>query len=283
MTGNLVSQVKADIEQLIEKDQLVLPTLPEIALRVRDIAESETASIQDMSRALSKDPAMSARLLRVTNSPMVRTAVPITDITTAISRLGIDFTANLVIGIAMEQMFQATNEAVDRRMRACWSHAIEIAASAQVLARHFTTLPADQALIAGLVHQIGTLPLLVYAEQSDNLLQDGVSLDHAITELHQVLGEKVLRSWDFPEEIIGVARGYLDFDRSPAQADLCDLVQVATLQSYAGSNHPLANIDTDTVGAFQRLGLASDTEDLELGDIAAEQAETRAALAPKGL
>ena len=278
MTGQLIQQARKDIEGMIARDELILPTLPEIALKVRDIAEDENASIQDMARALTKDPALSARLLRVTNSPMVRTMVPITDVTTAISRLGIDFTSNLVVGIAMEQMFQATNDAIDRRMRACWSHATEIAASAQVLARHFTKLPPDQALLAGLVHQIGTLPLLSYAEHSGTLLQDGPSLDHAIAELHQMLGRKVLESWDFPQELIAVTTDYLDFDRKPDGPDLIDLIQVATLQSYAGTNHPLADTDTSQVGAFVRLGLAADTETLELDDIATEQSETQAAL-----
>ncbi len=280
MAGNVIENTQLEIEGLIERDELVLPTLPEIALKVRDIAEDENASIQDLSRVLIKDPAMSARLLRVVNSPMVRSAVPITDISTAISRMGIDFTTNLVVSIAMEQMFQATNEIIDKRMRACWSHATEIAASAQVLARHFTSLPPDQALLAGLVHQIGTLPILAYAEQSGSLLQDAKTLDHAIRALHQPLGEKVLSSWDFPDDIINVTRDYLNFDRTPDVADLTDLIQVATLQSHAGTSHPLAEIDTATVGAFVRLGLAADTETLELEVIAEEQAETQAALLP---
>ena len=280
MAGNVIENTQLEIEGLIERDELVLPTLPEIALKVRDIAEDENASIQDLSRVLIKDPAMSARLLRVVNSPMVRSAVPITDISTAISRMGIDFTTNLVVSIAMEQMFQATNEVIDKRMRACWSHATEIAASAQVLARHFTSLPPDQALLAGLVHQIGTLPILAYAEQSGSLLQDAKTLDHAIRALHQPLGEKVLSSWDFPDDIINVTRDYLNFDRTPDVADLTDLIQVATLQSHAGTSHPLAEIDTATVGAFVRLGLAADTETLELEVIAEEQAETQAALLP---
>ncbi|MEC9256088.1 MAG: HDOD domain-containing protein, partial [Pseudomonadota bacterium] len=81
MTGQLIQQTREDIEGMIARDELILPTLPEIALKVRDIAEDENASIQDMARALTKDPALSARLLRVTNSPMVRTMVPITDVT----------------------------------------------------------------------------------------------------------------------------------------------------------------------------------------------------------
>jgi len=278
MTQALVNQVMEDIRKQIDNDELVLPTLPEIALKVREIAEDENASIPDLSRVLARDPAMSARLLRVTNSPMVRSAVPITDITTAISRLGIDFTANLVIGIAMEQMFQATKDIIDRRLRQCWSHAVSIAASAQVLARHFTRMPPDQALLAGLVHQIGILPILTYAENSDTLLQDGPTLDRVIEELHQPLGKIVLKSWDFTPELITVVQDYRNFDREVAAPDLTDLIQVATLQTYAGSTHPYADIDPANVGAFARLGLDADTEALEGGEITEEMSESRQAL-----
>lgn len=278
MPQSLVAKVREDILNQLKNDELVLPTLPEIALAVREVAEDENATINDISNVLARDPAMSTRLLRVANSPMVRTAIPITDINTAVARLGIDFTANLVIGIAMEQIFQATNELIDKRMRACWSRAIEVAASAQVLARHFTRLPADQALLAGLVHQIGVLPILAYAENSDSLLKDSLSLDHVITELHQELGALVLKSWDLPESLIQVASDYLKFDRTPTEADFTDLVQVAVLQSYADTDHPLGDIDTHTVGAFVRLGLEADQEDHQLSDIAEEVDATQHAL-----
>jgi HD-like signal output (HDOD) protein len=281
MTQDLVSKVREDILTQLKNDELVLPTLPEIALSVREVAEDENATINDLSHVLLRDPAMSARLLRVANSPMVRTVVPITDITTAVSRLGIDFTTNLVIGIAMEQMFQATNELIDNRMRACWSRAIEVAASAQVLARHFTQLPADQALLAGLVHQIGMLPILAYAENSDTLLKDSLSLDHVIAELHQELGALVLKSWDLPEALIKVASEYLTFERQPDDVDFTDLVQVAVLQSYTDTDHPLGQIDSASVGAFARLGLEADEEDHQLSAIAEEVDATQYALTPR--
>lgn len=280
MTQDLVTKVREDILHQIKNDELVLPTLPEIALAVREVAEDENATITDLARILSRDPAMSARLLRVANSPMVRTAVPITDVTTAVARLGIDFTTNLVIGIAMEQMFQATNELIDKRMRHCWSRAIEVAASAQVLARHFTKLPCDQALLAGLVHQIGVLPILAYAENSDSLLKDSFSLDHVIAELHQELGAVVLKSWELPAELVHVASDYLHFDRQVDEADFTDLVQVAVLQSYVDTDHPLSLIEHKGVGAFARIGLETDEEDHQLSAIAEEVIATQSAITP---
>src|SRR5690606_28158340 len=111
-----------------KNDELVLPTLPGVALQVRDVAEDINATINDLAQIIARDPALSARIIKVTNSPLVRTSSPVTDLRTAIARLGITFTSNLAIGLAMEQMFQPTHDIVDRRLRECWSHPIESAA-----------------------------------------------------------------------------------------------------------------------------------------------------------
>ena len=67
----------------------------------------------------------------------------------------------------MEQLFQATSEAVDDRMREAWEHSTEVASLSHVLCRHFTKLRPDQAMLAGLIHEIGKLPILVWADYND--------------------------------------------------------------------------------------------------------------------
>ncbi|WP_320820788.1 HDOD domain-containing protein [Thalassolituus sp.] len=258
MSQSLVQQVKDDIVQQIREDRLVLPTLPEIALKIREVAEDEDATINDISSIIGQDPALTTRLLRVANSPMLRSSIAINDLTTAVSRLGIDYTSNLVIGLAMAQMFQATNDAIDVRMRECWSRAIEIASSAQVLARHFTKLPSDQALLAGLVHQIGVLPILAYAENNEGLMSDSMSLDHVIERLHPHIGAYILKSWDFSDELVRVPKQYQDLTRKSEQVDFTDIVQVAVIQHFAGTDHPLGQVDRDSLHSFQQLGLDAD-------------------------
>ena len=276
--SNLALQVKDEIVRQIKNDELVLPTLPEVALQVRDVAEDVNATINDLAQIIARDPALSARIIKVTNSPLVRTSSPVTDLGTAIARLGINFTSNLAIGLAMEQMFQATHDIIDRRLRECWSHSMEIAASAQVLARHFTKLQPDQAMLAGLVHQIGMLPILAYAENHEGLLSDSLSLDMVLEKLHPALGAYILRSWKFQPELAEVPKEYLNLQHQAAQADYTDLVQVATLQSYAGTNHPLARVKRSELGSFRRLGLDADEEVTILEDLADELSASQAAL-----
>ncbi|WP_430459621.1 HDOD domain-containing protein [Thalassolituus sp. LLYu03] len=275
---NLALQVKDDIVAQIKNDQLVLPTLPEIALRVREVAEDVNSTIPQLAQIIAQDPALSARIIKVTNSPLIRTSSPVTDLGTAISRLGINFTSNLAVGLAMEQMFQATHDIIDKRMRECWSRAVEIAAACQVLAKHFTKLHPDQALLAGLVHQIGMLPILAYAEEHEDLLRDSLSLDMVLEKLHPSLGSYILKSWEFMPELAMVPKEYLNLKHSADKADYVDLVQVATLQSHADSNHPLAKVDRSQVASFHRLGLDTDDEVTQWEALEEEMDEAESAL-----
>ncbi|GIZ11133.1 HDOD domain-containing protein [Pseudomonas sp. NCCP-436] len=253
--SKLTEKVQQDLIHAIENDELVLPTLPEVALRVREAAEDPNIGIPQICRVIGNDAALTARIIKVVNSPLLRTNKEITDLQMAVSRLGINYTCNLATGLAMEQMFQATSDVVDRKMREVWNKSTEIAGICHVLCRHYTRLMPDQATLAGLVHQIGVLPILTYAEEHNALLADSISLNHVIEQIHPLLGDKILRTWEFPEPIAAVPGQYQDFSRDSARVDYVDIVQVATLQSYLGTSHPFAQMDWSRIPAFSKLGL----------------------------
>ncbi|MFV3387361.1 MULTISPECIES: HDOD domain-containing protein [Pseudomonas] len=253
--SKLAEKVQQELIHAIENDELVLPTLPEVALRVREAAEDPDVGIPQISKVIGNDAALTARIIKVVNSPLLRSNKEITDLQMAVSRLGINYTCNLATGLAMEQMFQATSDVVDRKMREVWNKSTEIAGICHVLCRHYTRLMPDQATLAGLVHQIGVLPILTYAEEHNELLADSISLNHVIEQIHPIIGDKILRTWEFPEPIAIVPSQYLDFTRDSAKVDYVDIVQVATLQSYLGSEHPYTQLDWSKVPAFSKLGL----------------------------
>ena len=253
--SKLADKVQQELIQAIDNDDLVLPTLPEVALKVREAAEDPDISILALSKVIGNDAALTARIIKVVNSPLLRTNKEITDLQMAISRLGINYTCNLATGLAMEQMFQATSDVVDRKMREVWNKSTEIAGICHVLCKHYTRLMPDQATLAGLVHQIGVLPILTYAEDHNELLSDSISLDHVIEKIHPIIGDKILRTWEFPELIAMVPSQHLNFSRNSAKVDYVDIVQVATLQSYLGSDHPFTQLDWHQIPAFAKLGL----------------------------
>ncbi len=153
--SNIVAEVSKEIIALIKNDQIVLPTLPEVALRVRDVAEDPQSSFIDLEKIISSDAALSARIVKVANSPIFRSSHEIKDMKMALGRLGMAYTANIAVGLAMEQMFQATSNIVDTRMRQIWQSSSEIAGVCHILCKHRTKLRPDQATLGGLVNQIG--------------------------------------------------------------------------------------------------------------------------------
>lgn len=265
--SKLAEKVLKELIQAIDNDELVLPTLPEVALKVREAAEDPDIGIAQLSKVIGNDAALTARIVKVVNSPLLRTNKEITDLQMAVARLGINYTCNLATGLAMEQMFQATSDVVDRKMREVWNKSTEIAGICHVLCKHYTRLLPDQATLAGLVHQIGVLPILTYAEDHSELLADSISLNHVIEQIHPIIGDRILRTWEFPEQIAMIPSQYLDFSRDSAKVDYVDIVQVATLQSYLGSEHPYTQLDWSQIPAFRKLGLdpsqnLNDDEDL---------------------
>lgn len=252
--SDIGQKIKEEILKAIENDTIVLPTLPEIALDVKKITEDEDSGLFDLIEVINKDTALSARLLKVSNSPLFRAANEITNLNMAVNRLGMQYTSNLATGLVMEQMFQATSEMIDKRMRQTWQKSTEIAGICNVLARQHSHLAAGQATLAGLVFAIGALPVLKYVE--DNEIQiSSVVLDNVLDELQPVIGEKILEKWDFPKDLRPVPRDCINFTRKAQKSDYSDLVTVALLQSYAGTDHDYASLDWNHVTAFERLGI----------------------------
>ncbi|MAM89391.1 MAG: histidine kinase [unclassified Hahellaceae] len=275
--SDLERQIKQQIITAIDQDKLVLPTLPEVALKVRSVAEDPESTIAHIVAVLGNDAAITARIIKVCNSPLLRGSREISNLNMAVSRLGMQYTANLATALAMEQMFQATTEMIDVRMREIWRTSTEIAGICHVLANHFTKLKPDQATLAGLIHKIGALPILTFIEEHEIRI-NAVQLDNLIDNLHPPIGGYILRKWDFAPELRMVPKEHSNYTRKVPTADYADLVMVAKLQSTMGTDQMDTSLDWTTVTAFERLGLDPQVDMGESEDLSAEMAAAMALL-----
>ncbi len=272
---SLEQQFLEEVLDAINSDRLTLPTLPEVALRVREAVDDPDVSAGRLASVVGQDPALAARIIKVANSPLLRGRVQVDNLQLAITRLGITFVRNLVTGLAMQQIFQATSDLIDTRLRKAWEHSMEVASISHVLASHYTKLKPDQAMLAGLVHEIGMLPILTLAEESPELLAHPEVLDSVIDKLHPRIGTAILKAWDFPPELIIVPEACSDYGRSNDKVDYADVVTVAKLQSYAGTDHVLGQIDWNDVKAFGRLGMATEMHVMEAEELSGDIAEAK--------
>ncbi len=263
----------------LENDKLVLPTLPEVALKVRETLEDDDVSMNSVSDVISSDAALSARLIQVANSPLLRASQPIDTLLGAISRMGFTMVKNLVTSMVMEQMFQATSDTTDSRLRATWEHSTQVAAISHALCAEMTKLPADQAMLAGLVHDIGVLPILSRAEEFPEILDDEKKLDSIIQKAHTTIGAAILKKWHFSEQIILVASEHEHLSRDhDGDADYTDIVMVANLQSHFGTDHPLTKEDWTKIPAFGKLGLEPEMNIVDMEDAAEKMDAVKIAL-----
>lgn len=253
--NSMADNVQRDLIRAIERDSLFLPTLPEVAIRIRLAAENSEISIAELSRVIGSDTALSARLIKVVNSPLLRAAFEISDVFTAVRRLGVNYTCNLAIGLVVEQMFHARSEVVEQKMRDIWRLSLQVGGVAHTLSHRVHSLKPEKATLAGLVHLIGALPILTYAEEHFELLADPVSLNHVIERIHPSIGERLLRSWDFPEALALIPTHFQDFSRVSSEPDYVDLVQVASAHVHRTLGGPGSDVDLQALPATAQLRL----------------------------
>ena len=254
MEQEILKEIMADLES----GELVLPSLPDVALKVRDAIEDEDVTSAKIAKVITSDAALTAKLIQAANSPLVRGNKEITSIEAAVTRMGNQMVKSVVNSLIVQQIFQPTTEVSDKKFRDFWQHSTQVAAISHSLAG-FARLKPDQALLAGLIHDIGMLPVIKLAEDMPILLENEDMLDSIIAKTHTTIGEAMLTRWSFPADIVAVAANHEDLQRNnEGPADYLDLVIVANLQSYVGEDHPHANVDWSTVPAFAKLGL--DTE-----------------------
>jgi HD-like signal output (HDOD) protein len=238
----------------IEGDEIALPTLPEVALRVREEAESPDVSIAKLASVIGTDTALTTRILKVVNSPLLRSGWMINDLQSAIARLGVVYTSNLAVGLAMEQMFRSKSKTVDEKLREIWRQSLLTAGLCHLICRKRSDLKADQAILAGLVHMLGVLPILTYADAQDLELSPG-DLEHVITQAHPVIGQKILAEWNFPSQLTNVPCGYADLTRKTEHLEYVDVVQAACILSAPAGSEPFGDVDWNDVPSLEALGL----------------------------
>lgn len=266
----MMQNIESMMQQLqddIEHNKIKLPTQPEIAVKIREIENDPQIDAEKIAKIIAKDPGLTARIIKIANSPLMRGKVQVDTLPNAINRLGFHFVCNTVIGLAMEQIFQATHETVDKLMYEVWEKSAEVAAYSHVIAKHIAKHPPEVASLAGLMHGVGVLPILMYAQDHDTLLDNQMVLTDLIKNYHPVLGEQILKSWSFPAEICNIYSIFHENKKPEGETPptpLADIIGVA-IDCY-DKKHRLASEVKLRDNCYKKLGL-DETFDVELDDL----------------
>jgi putative nucleotidyltransferase with HDIG domain len=216
-----------------------LPSLPAVVMELLTSIEQEDVDISVLARKVSHDQALTAKTLRLANSPLYGLQVKVTTIQQAITFLGFQTTRNLITAAAVTGCF-AGGRCAGFDDKAFWRHSIATAACARVLARR-VRFNQDVAFTAGLLHGIGRLVLvtsfpaqyaqaLAWRAQHDSTLLEA---ERAVLGIdHVAAGVALAAHWNF-SDTMRLAIAHHHDPEAPGAGLLATIIHVANAIVHA--------------------------------------------------
>jgi len=230
-TASSVSALASELTACLTHGKLVLPSYPDVAIRIRKVLADENVTPERIGRVLSSEPALAAQLMRLANSVALNPGGrAVTELRAAVARLGFNMVRSATIAFAMSQVKNATElRGLKAELDALWHRSALVAALCFVSARALPTVNADEALLAGLLHSIGRFYLLTKAHHHPAVFADAVTYQRTAQQWHAVLATALLEQWEMPKSIVEAVKNQDQLDRQHSgPADLADVLLVAT-------------------------------------------------------
>jgi HD-like signal output (HDOD) protein len=268
-----IATLISDICGKLLSNQASLPSMPAVAARIHDAMASPNWSMRTVATIIKSDLGTTTYLLQVANSPLYAGVAPVRQVEEAIARLGINSTRHLVMAHAVRSTFVTRSRLLTMLMRQTWQSSTRLAALCGVLARRCSGFRPESAMLAGLLQDIGVLPILNVLNAFQEQLTNEAHVSSAIDKFAPPVGTILLTRWGFDADMVEVARSRGNWFRNPQpSADLADLVLVARLHADIVSGNSVHNTPRiDAVPAFAKLPLGDLQADSSLTVLHDEQ------------
>lgn len=242
-------QMLEDIARELEGD-IVFPICFDVAIRLREMIDDDTKSLDEIVKLVTLDPLISARLLRLANAPGTRGAgAEVRDVTNAIARLGLKKVRTVAMAIAIKQLLRSRDMAdFSDLAHRLWAHSILAASAAYVVARKMTRFNPDEAMFAGLVHDLGAFYMLYRAVQYSELRVRPDTVRHLVAQWHESIGVSLLEALGIPTNIVDAVRNHDVLRELPeSPRTLNDVVYISNLLAGGGIENIYQDHDPDAV------------------------------------
>ena len=236
--------------------KLTLPSLPDVAQRIQQAFADNLVTPETVGVIIQSDPVITAKMIMVANSSLYGGRAQIESLQQAVVRLGLETTRKLVMTYAVKELFNSETSAMRAQMHAVWKHSQHVASLCRLLAESLDGFDAEQAQLAGLVHDIGEVAILQYAQHHDALRDNPDQLKAAVGAMRPQVTGMLLEQWNFGAEFVAVGEQCEDWYRNPAdRPDLCDLVLIAQYHAMIGTPQQRGLPPIAALPAFAKLGM----------------------------
>jgi len=228
-----------DIAADLSKREVTFPTFANATLKVRKALEDPAIASERIAHVIASEPLLAAKLVQIANSAAVNPGgKPVSDVRSAITRVGFDTVRSVAVAVAVDQL-RAADEMRKYASRAeiAWSHSLQVAALAFVIAQKMTRLNPEEALFAGLVHDIGYFYLLSQAARYPELEADPAALDAVLADWHAAIGQTLLHSFGLSEATLAAVAEHENGHYQMPARTISDVVTLANL--VAAQTNPI--------------------------------------------
>ena len=254
----LHAKLTSRIHQDLIAGTLIVPSLPEIVTRINQAINDPKKGLSQVSRIIQADPAIAGRLIQICNSPSYRRGGAIDNCVTAVMQLGLEVTRNIITCLALHNVFNASTRHTRSLLQDIWRRSAYIGAISYLLGKMIPGLEENKAMLAGLIHDIGFLPVFHYANELDLALDKNIFKNEEIVQLSGQVGRAILLAWKFPDEILDVPVHAHSWLRDAGQdTDYADVVIVARAHECLLEKRDCQMPPILDIPAFKNMSLSS--------------------------
>jgi HD-like signal output (HDOD) protein len=248
-------QFLSDLARELSAGRIDLPSFPDAVARVQHVLSDDSITSERIARVVSSDAGLAARILTMANSTLLhRGGSPVTDLKIAVTRIGHDSIRAAALAYATAQVRHAADLAHIRTdLERIWQEGVRVAALAHAMAKESKLMRPDEALLAGLLHNIGKVYIIARTPKG----APQVHIDDAVLrDWHPGIGQALIENWKLPEDIAAAVGGQNDIERShAAPADLQDLLIVAVSLATQMANNAADDAALAQMPAAAAMGL----------------------------
>jgi HD-like signal output (HDOD) protein len=234
-----------------------LPCFPEVVLRISNALADPNTTSERVVTIVGAEPRLAARILQTANSAAFNSSgKPLTDLRSAITRLGLQMVQSTAMSYAMQQVRDEPSlKTIAAPLTDLWNRSIAVACICRLLAQR-TKVPPDEAFLTGLLHGIGMLYIMVRAVAGSLPIGDGQTWVELIASWHAAIGKTVLESWGFVEPMCDAVADQSNFDRRGKHTPtLTDILIASIVLADALPLPEPRTIGRKAVNAFMSIGV----------------------------
>ena len=245
----------------VSEGSIDLPCFPEVVIRISTALADPKTTTDHVVTMVGAEPRLAARILQTANSAAFNTSgKPLTDLRSAITRLGHQMVHGTAMSYAMQQMKnEASLRSIVQALTLLWNKSIAVASICRIVAQR-TKVNADEAFLTGLLHGIGNLYIMARAATQSSGLGSQHSWLSLVAGWQASIGKAILESWGFAEEMCDAVGEQADHERRwKHEAALSDvLIASLVLADALKTPEPRTATATEGINAFLTVGVKAE-------------------------